>query len=159
MASSSDTRSTCIWLEDTHIALRKKGLAQANNPHILFLSALDSRNSRGYNYLLFRTTIAKGKKPRAVTYFQGQWHKLLHDKQSGKQYLGEPREDVHNHNGDSDPPSKSENKANDSGPNSEAEPPADKGKRQAESSSEDETNQQIRYSPVSIQSLREVSPL
>jgi len=159
MASSSDTRSTHIWLEDTHIALRKKGSAQANNPCILFLSALDSQNSRGYNYLLFRTTIAEGKKPRAVTYYQGQWHELLHDKQSGKPYLGEPREDIHNYDRDSNPPSKSENEPDEPDSTSEAEPPTGKGKQQAESSSEDETNQQICHSLVSIQPLYEVSPL
>src|SRR6266850_1004864 len=30
MASSSDTRSTHIWLEDTHVALRKKGSPPTN---------------------------------------------------------------------------------------------------------------------------------
>jgi len=150
MASSSDTRSTRIWLEDTHVALRRKGSAQANNPCILFLSALDSQNSRGYNVLLYRPPPTKGKKPRVVTYFEGQWHELLHDKSTGKPYLGEPRDDVHEYDGDTDPPSKSENEADGSDSASEAEPIGDKGKQQAESSSEDKTNQQIHHSPITI---------
>jgi len=100
-----------------------------NNQHILFLTALDSQNSRGYDYLLFRTTVAEGKKPKAVTYYQGSWHELLHNKPTGKPYLGEPREDIHDHDGDSNPPSKSENEADDSDSPSEAEPPTDKGKQ------------------------------
>src|SRR6266850_2288813 len=159
MASSSDTRSTRIWLEDTHVTLLKKGSAQANNPRILFVTALDSQNSRGYDYLVFRTTVAEGKKPRAVTYYQGAWHELLHNKHTGKPYLREPREDIHNHDGDSDPPSKSENEADGSDSTSEAEPTEDKGKQQAESSSEDETNRQICYLPITIQPLHEISPL
>src|SRR6266850_3038274 len=158
MASSSDTRSTCIWLEDTHVALLKKGSAQANNPRILFVKALDSRNTRGYDYLVFRTTVAEGKKPRAVTYYQGVWHELLHDKHTGKPYLGEPREDIHDHDGDTDPPSKSEDEADKSDSASETRSFTDKGKQQAESSSEDETNKQICHSPVIIQPLLEVSP-
>ena len=110
MASSSDTRSTHIWLEDTHIALRQKGLPQANNTRILFLSALDSQNSRGYDVLLYRPPPTKGKKPRAVTHYQGQWYKLLHNKTTGKPYLGEARDDVHDHDGDTNPPSKSDAK-------------------------------------------------
>jgi len=90
--------------------------------------ALNSQNSRGYDCLLFRTTIAEGKKPRAVTYYRGQWHKLLHDKQTGKPYLGEPREDIHEHDGDNDPPSKSENEADNSDSTSEGELPTEKGK-------------------------------
>jgi hypothetical protein len=44
MASSSDTRSTRIWLEDTHVALRRPRSAQANNERITFVSALNQRN-------------------------------------------------------------------------------------------------------------------
>jgi len=104
------------------------------------VKALDSRNTRGYDYLVFRTTVAEGKKPRAVTYYQGVWHELLHDKHTGKPYLGDLRKDIHNHDGDSDPPSRSENEADGSDFASEPEPTGDKGKQQAESSSEDETN-------------------
>jgi len=139
-ASSSDTRSTCIWLEDTHVALRRKGSPQANNSQILFLSALDSQNSRGYDILLYRPPPTDGKKPKAVTYYQGQWHELLHDKPAGKPYLGELRDDVHEHDGDTDPPSRTGNEANEPDSASEAEPIRNKGKQQAESSSEDETN-------------------
>jgi hypothetical protein len=71
MASSSDTRSTRIWLEDTHIALKRTRLAQANNKQITFVSALDSRNKRGYNVLLFRPPTAQGKKTKAVTLYGG----------------------------------------------------------------------------------------
>jgi len=159
MASSSDTRSTRIWLEDTHVTLRRKGSPQANNSRILFLSALDSRNSRGYDVLLYRPPPTEGKKPRAVTHYQGQWYELLHNKPAGKPYLGELRDDVHDHDGDTDPPSKSENEADRSDLASEAEPIRDKGKQRAESSSEDETNQQIHHSPITIQPLCEVSPL
>ena len=157
-ASSSDTRSTRTWLEDTHVALRRKGSPQANNSRILFLSALDSRNSRGYDVLLYRPPPSEGKKPKAVTYYQGQWHKLLHDKASNRPYLGELRDDVHDHDRDSDPPSRSENEETKSDSASEAEPDRNKGKQRAESSSEDEVNQQIRYSPIAIQPLREASP-
>jgi hypothetical protein len=44
MASSSDTRSTRVWLEDTHVALRRPHLAQTSNERITFVSALDPRN-------------------------------------------------------------------------------------------------------------------
>jgi len=129
MAGSSDTRSTCIWLEDTHIALRQKGSPQANNSRILFLSALDSQNTRGYDVLLYRPPPTEGKKPEAVTHYQGQWYELLHDKPAGKPYLREPRDDAHDHDGDTDPPSRSENEADGSGSASEAEPIRDKGKQ------------------------------
>ena len=137
MASSSDSRNPRIWLEDTHIALLKKGSRYANNRHILFISALDSQNTRGYDYLLFRTTVAEGKKPRPVTLYQENWFELQHNKESERPYLGAPRFDIHDHDKDSNPPSKSENEADDSESTSEAGPP-DKGKQQAESSSESE---------------------
>jgi hypothetical protein len=44
MASSSDTRSTRVWLEDMHVALRRPHSAQASNERITFVSALDPRN-------------------------------------------------------------------------------------------------------------------
>jgi len=83
----------------------------------------------------------------------------LHDKASGKPYLGEPRFDIHDHDEDSDPPSKSENEADDPESEPKGGPPMNKGKQQAESSSEDELDQQIRNSPVDIQSLCEVPAL
>jgi len=121
--------------------------------------ALDSRNSRGYDVLLYRPLATEGKKPRAVTYFERQWCELLHDKLTGKPYLGEPRDDIHEYDRDTDPPSKSENEADESGSASDPEPTEDKGKQQAGSSSEDETNQQIHHSPITLQSLHEASPL
>src|SRR6267142_2408580 len=60
---------------------------------------------------------------------QGQWHELLHDKPTGKPYLGEPRDDIHEYDGDSDPSSKSENEADKSDSTSEAELTEDKGKQ------------------------------
>jgi len=78
----------------------------------------------------------------------------------GKPYLGDPREDIHKYNGDSDPPSKSEDKTEGSDSASETKSFMQKGKQQAESSSEDETDQQIcHHSPVSIQPLYEISTL
>ena len=71
MASSSDTRSTHIWLEDTHIALRRAKSAQANNEQITFVSALDQRNKQGYNILLFRPSATIGKRAKAVTLYGG----------------------------------------------------------------------------------------
>jgi len=139
-ASSSDSRTPCIWLEDTHVTLLSKGSCYANNRQILFLSALDGRNSRGYDYLLFRTTIAEGKKPRPVTLYDENWFELLHNKSTGKPYLGEPRFDIHNHDGDSDPPSKSENEADDPNSEDETKPITDKGKQRAESSSDDKSD-------------------
>jgi len=91
--------------------------------------ALDSQNSRGYNFLLYRTTIAEGKKPRVVTYYQGHWFELLHDKPTGKPYLGDPGDNIDKYNGDSDPPYKSENKADRSDSTSEAESFTKKGKQ------------------------------
>ena len=98
----------------------------------------------------------EGKKPCLVTLYDENWFELLHDKLTGKPYLGEPRFDIHNYNRDSDPPSKSENKAD----NSESKPePPTKGKQRAESSSEDEPDQQIHHSPVDIKSLQKVPAL
>jgi len=77
----------------------------------------------------------------------------------GKPYLGEPREDIHNHDRDTNPPSKSENEADKSDSASETRSFIDKGKQQAESNSEDETNKQIHHSPITIQPLCEISPL
>jgi hypothetical protein len=88
MASSSDTRSTCVWLEDMHIALRRPRLAQANNERITFVSALNQRNKRGYDVLLFRPPVAIGKRAKAVTLYEGNWHELEHDSITKQPYLG-----------------------------------------------------------------------
>jgi hypothetical protein len=102
-ASSSDTRSTRIWLEDTHIALRRPQSAQASNERITFVSALDQRNKRGYNVLLFRPPAFTGQKARAVTLYEGHWHELNHDTHSRRPYLGVARPDIHEFDGESLP--------------------------------------------------------
>jgi hypothetical protein len=79
MASSSDTRSTSVWLEDTHVTLRRPRLAQATNERITFVSALDQRNKQGYDVLLLRPPAATGLKAKAVTLYEGHWHELEHN--------------------------------------------------------------------------------
>jgi hypothetical protein len=103
MASSSDTRSTCIWLEDTHVALRRPRSAQTSNKRITFVSALDPRNKRGYDVLLFRPPASTGQKARAVTLYEHHWHELDHDTHSKKPYLGVPRPNIHKFDGESLP--------------------------------------------------------
>jgi hypothetical protein len=102
-ASSSDTRSTRVWLEDTHVALRRTRSAQANNERITFVSALDQRNRQGYDILLFRPPVGSGKKNKAVTLFGGLWHELEHNTTSGRPYLGVSRTDIHDFDGESLP--------------------------------------------------------
>jgi hypothetical protein len=103
MASSSDTRSTRVWLEDMHIALRRPRSAQASNDRITFVSALDQRNKRGYNVLLFRPPAHTGQKAKAVTVYKGHWHELEHDTRTRKPYLGIERLDIHEFDGESLP--------------------------------------------------------
>jgi hypothetical protein len=103
MASSCDTRSTRIWLEDTHVALRRPRSAQASNERITFVSALEPRNKRGYNVLLFRPPASTGQKARAVTLYEDRWHELDHDTRSRKPYLGVARPDIHEFDGESLP--------------------------------------------------------
>jgi hypothetical protein len=103
MASSSDTRSTRIWLEDTHVALRRPRSAQASNERITFVSALDPRNKRGYDVLLFRPPASTGQKARAVTLYDDHWHELDHDTRLRKPYLGVARPDIHEFDGESLP--------------------------------------------------------
>jgi hypothetical protein len=87
MASSNDTRSIRIWLEDTYVTLRRTRSPQANNKQITFVSALDHRNKRGYNTLLFRAPTSQGKKIKAVTLYRGNWHELEHDNTLRRPYL------------------------------------------------------------------------
>jgi hypothetical protein len=94
-ASSSDTKSTHVWLEDTHIALRRPKSAQANNKQITFVSALDQRSKQGYDVLLFRPPAAIGKRAKAVTLYEGNWHKLEHDSVTRQPYPGVTRLDIH----------------------------------------------------------------
>jgi hypothetical protein len=103
MASSSDTRSTRAWLEDTHVALRRPRSAQATNERITFVSALNARNKRGYDVLLFRPPASTGQKARAVTLYKERWHELNHDIHSRKPYLGVARPDIHEFDGESLP--------------------------------------------------------
>jgi hypothetical protein len=103
MASSSDTRSTRIWLEDTHVALRRPRSAQATNKRITFVSALDPRNKRGYNVLLFRPPASTNQKAKAVTLYDDRWHELEHDTRSRKPYLGVARPNIHEFDGESLP--------------------------------------------------------
>jgi hypothetical protein len=103
MASSSDTRSTHIWLEDTHVALRRPRSAQANNKRITFVSALDQRNKQGYNVLLFRPPATTGQQAKVVTLYEDTWYKLEHDTRTKKPYLGVKRPDIHEFDGESLP--------------------------------------------------------
>jgi hypothetical protein len=102
-ASSSDTRSTRVWLEDTHVALRRPHSAQASNERITFVSALDPRNKRGYDVLLFRPPASTGQKARAVTLYNDRWHELDHNTRSKKPYLGVARPDIHEFDGENLP--------------------------------------------------------
>jgi hypothetical protein len=95
MASSSDTRSTHVWLGDTHVTLRRPQSAQATNERITFISALDQRNKQEYDILLFRPPAATGQKAKAVTVYEGHWHELEHNVRTRKPYLGVERLDIH----------------------------------------------------------------
>jgi hypothetical protein len=97
------TRSTCVWLEDTHVALRRPRSAQASNKRITFVSALDPRNKRGYDVLLFRPPASTGQKARAVTLYEDHWHELNHNTCSRKLYLGVARPNIHEFDGESLP--------------------------------------------------------
>jgi hypothetical protein len=78
-------------------------LAQANNERITFVSALDQRNKQGYNVLLFRPPAATGKRAKAVTLYEDQWHELEHNSVTKKPYLGIERPDIHEFDGESLP--------------------------------------------------------
>jgi hypothetical protein len=103
MASSSDTRSTCVWLEDTHVTLRRPRLAQTSNDRITFVSALNQRNKRGYDVLLFRPPAHTRQKAKAVTVYEGHWHELEHDTRTRRPYLGIEHLDIHEFDGESLP--------------------------------------------------------
>jgi hypothetical protein len=90
-------------LEDTHITLRRTKSAQANNERITFVSALDQRNKWGYNVLLFRPPAATGKRAKAITLYEDQWHELKHDSITKKPYLGIAQPDIHEFDGESLP--------------------------------------------------------
>jgi hypothetical protein len=86
-----------------HVALRRPCSAQASNDRITFISALDPRNKRGYDVLLFRPPASTGQKARAVTLYEDHWHELDHDTRSRKPYLGVTRPDIHEFDGESLP--------------------------------------------------------
>ena len=138
MASSSDTRSNHIWLTLTHIVLLQQGSAAANNPHVRRVSALDSRNSRGYNTLVY--ILPEGDKPQAITLYQGQWCKLHHDRSTGQSYLGPSREDIHEHDGPID--NKSE-----SGSDKEAGLPRPESELESDTDTNEDTVR-VRNSPI-----------
>jgi hypothetical protein len=95
MASSSDTRSTRVWLEDTHVALRRPRSAQETNERITFVLALDPRNKQGYDVLLFRPPAATGQKAKAVILYANNWHELEHNVRTRRPYLGVKCLDIH----------------------------------------------------------------
>ena len=78
-------------------------MAQATNERITFISALDPRNKRGYNVLLLRPPAATGQKAKAVTLYADNWHKLEHNVQTRKPYLGVKWPDIHKFDGESLP--------------------------------------------------------
>jgi hypothetical protein len=141
--SSSDTRSTRVWLEDTHIALRRPQSAQATNERITFVLALDPRNKRGYDVLLFRPPATTGQKAKAVTLYADHWHELEHDVRTRKPYLGVECLDIHEFNGESLPSD------NEQVPDSSDEEPAAPRPQSEDSSDDDKPTQ--RYAPATEQ--------
>jgi hypothetical protein len=121
-----------------HVALRRPRSAQANNERITFVSALDQRNKRGYNVLLFRPPAATGKRAKAVTLYEGNWHELEHNSIRKQPYLGVERLNIHKFDGESLPSD------NEQAPESLDEEPITP-RPQSDSSSEEELTQ--RYAP------------
>jgi hypothetical protein len=148
MASSSDTRSTRVWLEDMHVALRRPRSAQASNDRITFVSTLDQRNKRGYDVLLFRPPAHTRQKAKAVTVYEGHWHELEHDTRIRRPYLGIKRLDIHKFDGES------LSSDNERAPESSDEEPAAPRPQSENSSDNDEPTQC--YAPATEQ--RPASP-
>jgi hypothetical protein len=65
--------------------------------------ALNQRNKRGYDVLLFRPPAHTRQKARAVTVYKGHWHELEHDVRTRKPYLGIEQLDIHEFDGESLP--------------------------------------------------------
>ena len=63
-------------------------MAQATNERITFVSALNPRNKRGYDVLLFRPPTTTGQKAKAVTLYEDHWHELEHNVHTRRPYLG-----------------------------------------------------------------------
>jgi hypothetical protein len=118
-------------------------LAQATNERITFISALDPRNKRGYNVLLFRPPAATGQKAKAVTLYADHWHELEHNIQTKKPYLGVKRLDIHEFDGESLPSD------NEQVPDLLDEEPTAPRPQSEDSSNDDEPTQ--RYAPATEQ--------
>ena len=95
---------------------------------------LDQRNKQGYDILLFRPPVATGKRAKAVTLYEGNWHKLEHNSVTKQPYLGVKRLDIHKFDGES------LLSDNDQGPESSDEEPT-APRPQSDSSSEEELTQ------------------
>jgi hypothetical protein len=103
------------------------------------VSALDQRNKRGYDVLLFRPPASTGQKARAVTVYEGCWHELEHDIRTRKPYLGIEQLDIHKFDGESLP---SDNEQVSESPDKEPTAP----RSESEGSSNEEPTQ--RYTPA-----------
>jgi hypothetical protein len=123
-------------------------LAQATNERITFVLALDLRNKRGYDVLLFRPPAAIGQKAKAVTLYADNWHELEHDVRTKRPYLGVERLDIHEFDGESLPSD------NERVPESSDEEPTVPKPQSENSSDNDEPTQ--RYTPTTEQ--RPASP-
>jgi hypothetical protein len=98
------------------------------------MSALDQRNKWGYDVLLFRPLAATGKRAKAVTLYEGNWHELEHDSITKQSYLGVEWLDIHEFNGESLPSD------NEQAPDSSEEEPT-MPRPQSDSSSKEELTQ------------------
>jgi hypothetical protein len=128
-----------------HVALRRPRSAQASNDRITFVSALDQRNKRGYDVLLFRPPAQTGQKARAVTLYEGQWHELDHDARTRRPYLGIERLDIHEFDGESLPSD------NEPIPESSDEEPAAPRPKSEDSSDSSDGEPTQRYAPSTQQ--------
>jgi hypothetical protein len=123
-----------------HVALRRPRSAQASNDRITFVSALDQRNKRGYDVLLFRPPAHTGQKAKVVTVHEGHWHELEHDIRTRKPYLGIEGLDIHKFNRESLPSD------NERVPDSSDEEPTAPRPQSEDSSDNNESMQ--RYAPA-----------
>jgi hypothetical protein len=105
--------------------------------------ALDPRNKRGYDVLLFRPPATTGQKAKAVTLYADHWHELEHDVRTRKPYLGVECLDIHEFNGESLPSD------NEQVPDSSDEEPAAPRPQSEDSSDDDKPTQ--RYAPATEQ--------
>ena len=61
------------------------------NPHVHLVSKYDAGNKLGYPFLIFVNDDISP--PFSVVWYNNQWHKCLHDRNSREPYLG-PTKDV-----------------------------------------------------------------